>query len=537
MKNNRLTYIKNILFPCVGLSVVAGILTGCAIVLFKFVTSHVIHFSEWIYATVRANPVYLPLLLVGAAFIGILVAAILKYEPSCQGGGIPTSIGILRGLITFRWLRNLISVFLSATMTYLVAVPLGTEGPSVQMGTAIGRGTVLALARKNPAWDRYIMTGGACAGFATATGAPLTGIFFAFEDAHRRFSPMIFITAASAVVSAIATAGLLGGFLGVHSALFDLTVTSVLPPRFVWIALLCGVVCGVAAIAFGELYRQFGGFVSKRLKKTPLPIKIPIIFLSVALIGFACGEMIGTGHGLIESLLEGHGIWYLLLLYLAVRMILLVVATNTGVTGGLFIPSLAFGALTGALFGYAMIAAGLLPRQHFVLMITLGMAAFLSASSRTPITAIAFSIEALGGITNLLPMIGGITVAYLVIEVFGMPSFTESVVIKRAEREIAGKVPSIVDISVTVQSGSFAVEKEIRDILWPPMCNVLSITKGAAHASGGSACILPGDVLNLHYLTYNEKEAQRQLEAIVGPQEHTTFQTHTADENYEVPQI
>lgn len=537
MKSNRLTFIKNILFPCVGLSAVTGILTGITIVLFKLVTTYVINLSGWIYSTVRETPAYLPLLIAGAALIGALVAAILKYEPSCQGGGIPTSIGILRGIITFRWLRNLLSVFISATMTYLVGVPLGTEGPSVQMGTAIGRGTVRAIARKNLAWDRYIMTGGSCAGFATATGAPLTGIFFAFEEAHRRFSPMIFIASASAVVSAVATSDFLGGILGVHHALFDLTVHSILPPRFVWSALLCGAVCGVIAIAFGELYRRFGDIVSKRLKKVSLYIKIPIIFLSTALIGFACNELIGTGHGLIESLLEGEGVWYLLLLYLAVRMLLLVIATNAGVTGGLFIPSLAFGALIGALLANAFIGLELLPEKYYVLMITVGMASFLSASSRTPITAIAFSIEALGGLSNLLPMIAGITVAYLVIEVSGMPSFTESVVEKRAARETIGKTPTVVDTHVTVQRGAFAVEKEVRDILWPPTCTVLSITKGAAHLSGGDAFILPGDVLHLHYRTYDEHKTQTLLESIVGKQESTEAKTYAVDENHEVPQL
>ena len=69
-------------------------------------------------------------------------------------------------------------------LSFLMGVPLGNEGPSVQIGTAVGRGTTRIALRKRFAWDRYSMTGGACAGFAVATGAPISGILFAVEEAH-----------------------------------------------------------------------------------------------------------------------------------------------------------------------------------------------------------------------------------------------------------------------------------------------------------------------------------------------------------------
>ena len=45
------------------------------------------------------------------------------------------------------------------------------------IGTSLGRG-VSRIGKKNKAWDRYIMTSGACSGFTVATSSPISGIFF-----------------------------------------------------------------------------------------------------------------------------------------------------------------------------------------------------------------------------------------------------------------------------------------------------------------------------------------------------------------------
>ena len=540
MKLKHATYVKNILFPCLGLSLITGSFTGALIFLFKLACNAVISLSDRIYDAVRANPIYLPLLLLGALVIGLLASLILKLEPSGRGGGIPTAIAILRGLITFRWLRNLLAVFSSAMLTYLCAIPLGTEGPSVQMGTAVGSGTVRLLAKNNRAWDRYIMTGGACTGFASATGAPLTGIFFAFEEAHRRFSPMIFMASATAVFSGYAVSTLLCKLANIHSKLFELQINTALPLKYIWTAVLVGVVAGVMGIVFSKLFRFIDAHIDRISEHVSIFVRIPVVFVATALIGFASKNLIGSGHALIESILEGHGVWYLLLLYLAVRTVLIIVANNTGVTGGLFIPSLAVGALVGALTAKVLIALELLPETHFVLIVAVGMASFLSSSSRTPITAIAFSIEALGCIFNLLPVIAGVTTAYLVIETARITSFTEVVVENKEDEENKGKIATVIDEHMTVAEGAFIVEKEIIDILWPPTCTVLSVTKNPLNGDLTETCIRPGDVLHLHYRTCNAAETRACLEAIVGHQENRIdpdARIHVADENHQVPQL
>ena len=536
MKKIRESNIKNTILPCLGLSAVAGAATGVIIFLFKLTVTHAVRLSEFLYASVRSDLRLLPLLILGAALLGMIASIILHYSPSCRGGGIPTSITLLRGLITFQWLRNLLAVFVSATLTYLGGVPLGTEGPSVQIGTAVGNGTSRLLA-KSAAWDRYVMTGGACTGFACTTGAPLTGLLFAVEEAHRRFSPLIFISAATAVASGYAASELLCLLTDTHGGLFEIhTRIPTLPLRNLWAPITVGILAGLAAILFTKLYRFFRERNGRI--RLPLPFKVAIIFAATVVIGVASANLIGSGHSLIDLLLEGEGVWYMLLIYLAARSISIVIANTVGITGGLFIPSLALGALIGAISANLFIGLNLLPREHYMLLVTVGMVAFLAACSRTPLMAIAFALEALGGFSNLLSMILCVTLAYVTAEASGMQAFSEVVVESHTEDAHRGRTATIVDEHVTVAHDSFAVNKSIPDILWPPTCTVLSIRRDPNSLRHADPSLHEGDILHLHYRTYDNAETKRQIEAIVGSQSESIDEvTSSVGEQHITPQL
>lgn len=537
LQKTRFHYIKNILMPCFFFSAITGVLTGALVFAFKIAAGLVVSLSTDIYGFVRANPIWLPILLLGAAALGLAVAFLLRLAPECRGGGIPTSIAIVRGLIEFKWLKSLLVLFSSALMTFLAGVPLSNDGPGVQMGTAVGRGTVRLLGKKNMAWDRYIMTGGACAGFAASIGAPLTGLFFAFEEAHRRFSPMLFMVAGISVVSGSMTMNFLCELAGISPAIFHLHINAVLPLKEYWIILLIGVLCGVAAMLFTRLYSLISDLLREKLTKVSPSLKLVIVFVAVALIGFSSSRFIGSGESLIEELIHGHGVWYILLLYFGVRALLLILSNASGAPGGLFFPTLVLGALLGALCARVFINLGFLGEEYYAVLLTVGMASFFSASARTPITALHFALEALGAEPNILAVTMGVAVSFLLIEIFGVPAFNETVLEARVEEENEGKTAQIIDTYLTVHSGSFAVGKEIRDVLWPPTCVILSVDKSPTH-HGGLTGISEGDVLHVHYRSYDPPATMRRLEDLVGPQESgAKFRMHEGSSTHQVPEL
>ena len=507
-------FFKSSLIPCLLLSALAGALTGILIFLFKISASAVISLSREIYSFVRENLIYLPLLLLGISGIAILAAIILKKAPTCRGGGIPTTIAILRGLIPFQWIHSTFYLFASALLTYLGGVPLGNEGPSVQMGTAVGRGTVRLFSKKDSALDPFVMTGGASAGFAAATGAPLSGIVFAFEETHRRFSPMMFISIVTAVLTSQISMRTLCFVFGISPSLFEISISTVLPLKYLWSTLLVGTMCALFAVLFTKFYRIVFEFSKAQAKKLPLWSKFVAVFVLVALIGVISVDFLGTGHDLTEEMLHEGGVWYWILLCLLIRAILLILANNVGVTGGLFVPYLCFGAMIGALSAKILIALDLFPSEYYIILVITGMAAFLSAASRTPLTALLFSVEVLCALTNLLPIAVGVLVSYLIIELLHVQDLSDTVIQTKVEKIHQGKKATVVEAALCVEEHSFIVGKEISEILWPPTCVVLSITKKDRHLLE----IAPGDVIHLHYQTYNNEETLRHLEAIVGHQ-------------------
>lgn len=517
MKKHRVKYIKNKFLPLLLFSLITGIFTGAIIFLFKIVSSEVIDLSGEMFGFVRANPAFIPLLVISAAAVGLLASLILRFAPDCRGGGIPSAIAALRGQVPIKHIISLPLIFISSLLTYICGVPLGTEGPSVQMGTLIGWLTYRAFGSKNRGWHRYVMTGGACAGFAAATGAPLTGMFFAFEEAHRRFTPMIFMSASLTVVVSSVTMEILCSLSEIPSGLFGFTVDAVMGVEYMWTALLIGIVCGIAAIFFTKAYRTVSALLDKIEKKVPFALRIIIIFVLVSLIGVALADCIGTGHHLIDELIDGGGIWYLLILLFLIRAALLMISNTQGVTGGLFIPTLAFGAIIGALCGKGMVAIGALPQEYYVITVIIGMASFLAASSRVPLTALAFSLEALSGITNFLPIAIGVGVSFAVIEVVGIESFNDTVVEMKIADQNRGREVLETEVELIVQKDSFVIGHEVRDILWPPHCIIVSIIKNP-DASEVHGTLGEGDILYVHYRTAYPEYAAERLEELVGKQ-------------------
>ncbi len=530
--------VKYNLFQYILLCMICGSLVGALIFLFKFTASSIISLSGEIYSFVRTEPIYLPLLVSGAVLLAFASSVILKYAPDGKGGGIPTAISVLRGLVSFSWVKSLLSMFTSAMITFLVGVPLGNEGPSVQMGTAVGRGCVRIAASKHHAWDKYIMTGGACAGFAAATGAPLTGIFFAFEEAHRRFSPMIFTASAMTAVTASGVMKFLCKLTDTPYNIFYFHASESVPLQYGWIAVVVGIACGALAIILTRCYRVVRKVLNTKLAGVPFVLKISVVFAMVAILGFFSNDFVGSGHHIVDELFESQGVWYLLLLYLVVRSILLLFSNNIGITGGLFVPTLAFGAIAGGLLGTVLTNLELLPAECYSVAVVIGISSVLASFSRTPIMAIAFSLESLGAVNNILPVILGVTAAYVVVERFEAMPFTDVVIEARAEDANHGKSPQFIDIDLTVTENAFIVNKAITDILWPPHCVVTNVhkLKESHHAQG--SLISSGDKLSFRFKSYNIKETMEILESYVGKQSVPTVGPGIPlDLNDDIPEI
>ena len=508
MKKQKFYYFTNLMFPAVIFGSVVGLLTAVIIALYKFSAAHIIEWSEIGYEFLKENLIFIPLVLIILFGIALLYSKVYKKIPNVKGGGIPTSIGILRGLIPFRFLTTLIGTFFLSLLSFLIGVPLGNEGPSVQMGTAIGKGCVYPL-KKHKSWSRYLMTGGSCAGFSVATGAPVSGIMFAIEEAHQRLSPMIIIVGGISVAVSRVVTEILSPLLGISVSLS-------------WIPLVIGILLGLFAVLFLKFYSFMAGWFAEKIQKIPDYVKIFIAFALTLVMGLISLSFISTGHHLTLEIFGGSVSLIFLILIVIVRSVLTFFANSNGVTGGIFLPIMAIGAAFSGIIAKLGMMIGL-SEEYYTVILVLGITACISGMMTMPLTAIVFGIEALGCYENLLPVIIASSVTYMITELCGAKSINDQVLENRLKAQNKGKKAIVIDTFVTVKPGTFAVGKQIRDIFWPANLFVLSVKHSekaqAKVDEHGDSSLRAGDILHIRYSTFDDKRTRQELMAIIGEQE------------------
>lgn len=520
-KRLRITFFSSIL-PAVAFGGFTGVLTSLAVNLYKVCAKHVMEWSEHGYHYFREHLYMIPLIalcLIGPAF---LFSYIYKRIPNLRGGGIPTSIGILRGIIPFKWLRNLIGIFLLSLTSFFIGVPLGNEGPSVQMGTSIGRGSVFCFGKKHRAWDRYSMTGGACAGFSVATGAPISGVVFAVEEAHQRISPMILIVASTSVMSASVTTEMLAPILGVSKSLFPNFELPVLTVADICIPVLVGLVIGLFAVAFLKYYRLIFKLFNRKLKKIPHVYKILFVFILTLALGLCSYSFISTGHELIVDLFKNETAWWMLLVLLFARATLTLCANSNRITGGIFLPILAVGTLVSSLVGKAVECVFSFGGEYYEIILLLGITACISGMMKMPLTAIVFAAEALSCYNNILHVIVVAGVSYVITEIFSVESINDRVLDNLIDEINDGKEPTVIDRYATVEDGAFVIGKQVRDVFWPAGVFILSQNHknpSKEEDEHTAKVIHAGDVLHVRCTTFDVERTEEELAAIIGARE------------------
>ena len=508
--------------PALSFGALTGILTSLAVNLYKVCAKNILAFSEKGYHWMADRLYLIPLVLACFLLPAFLFAYIYKRIPNLRGGGIPTSIGILRGIIPFKWARNLIGIFAMSLVSFLVGVPLGNEGPSVQMGVAIGRGSVFSFGKRFRAWERYSMTGGACSGFSVATGAPVSGVLFAVEEAHQRISPMILMIATTSVMFASLTTELIAPILGVSTALFPTMALPTLSVKDVWIPVLVGITVGLFAVLFLSYYRVIFALFNKKLKSISHGWRIFFVFVLTFAAGLCSYSFISTGHELILHLLDGKTALWMLLLLLIVRSTLTLCANSNRITGGIFLPLLAVGTLVSSLLGKLLVDVCGLDAKYYTIVLVLGIVACIAGMMKMPLTAIVFAIEALSCYDNIIYVIIVAGIAFAITEIFGVESINDRVLENRVHELNEGKTPTVLDRYLTVRNGAFAVGMHVRDIFWPNGLFVLAhthtvpIDQRDKHAV---KALHPSDVLHIRCSTFDDKQTKEDLNAILGDQD------------------
>src|ERR1700736_5034698 len=152
-----------------------GALVGATVVAFIVLTER---FGARIDATVAAAWRRLIVPIVGSLSMGFLL---YKYFPDARGSGVPQTKAALFARGGFISLRTVFGKFFCTSATLASGIPLGREGPSMQVGAGIASvlGRWLGL---RPEKVKALIPVGAAAAIAAAFNTPLAAGLFTLEE-------------------------------------------------------------------------------------------------------------------------------------------------------------------------------------------------------------------------------------------------------------------------------------------------------------------------------------------------------------------
>ncbi|WP_323383011.1 chloride channel protein [Myxococcus dinghuensis] len=352
--------------------------------------------SEDFLAGVAAAPswrrVLIPVL--GGALVTLLSLIVGQPLRGHGTAGIIESIWVRSGRLPLprALLRGLVSILAVA-----MGAPLGREGALLSTGAASGSSLARVL-RLGPGQARLLVACGASAGMASAYNVPVGAALFGLEVllgsfALDLFGPIVVSCVVSTLVSRLLIAD--------HPS-YVIPDYALTHPRELVLALVLGAVMGVAS----ALYVRGINVMSDLLDRAAgwLAPFLPLLAMTgVGLISLWLPQLLGNGYDAVNSALLGHTPLVLLLILPLAKLLMTSLCAGAGVPGGLFTPSLFYGALLGGAFG--MLAERLLPGSApsgaYAL---LGMGAVLAGTTHASVSAVLLIFELTGDYPLVLPL-------------------------------------------------------------------------------------------------------------------------------------
>ena len=387
------------------LSVVTGLLCGCAAVLLK-TAIHAIHHGL---QSLVGDSTWLYILLPG---VGMLLSLlIVRYIVKDNiGHGVTKVLQAVSKNESKIKRHNMYSSLVTSALTIGFGGSVGAEAPIVYTGAAIGSnlGRYMGLSYRGMT---LLLGCGAAGAVAGIFNAPLAGVLFTLEILLFNLSmssilPLLLSTVSATMVSYL--------FLGKDTQ-FTCTLVE-FSMRNIPFYIVLGVFSGFCSLYFLKTTLFLEDWFGKM--RNPY-LRWALCAVGLGLLIFAFPPLYGEGYEDVGSLLNGEksgaiGFFALVLLLKVFAMTF----TNTGGgVGGTFGPTLFVGAIAGYVLASALnlVRPGLVPVPNFVLV---GMAGLMAGVMQAPMTAIFLIAEISGGYDLLLPLILTATLSYGTMRLF-----------------------------------------------------------------------------------------------------------------------
>ena len=461
-----------------------GLLAGLVAAAFRFTLDTADHLRNVLFRFAHGLPTGLGLTLACAVCGGGAATAlwlVRRFAPEAAGSGIPHLKAVLHRLRGMSWRRVLLVKFVSGTLGIGSGLALGREGPTVQMGGALGQ-MVSNWFRGNARERHTLIAAGAGAGLAAAFNAPLAGVIFVLEELRRDFAPGTLTGAFVASVTADVVVRLLMG----QSPIFHVASPPTPPVASLPLFLLLGLVAGLLGVAFNHALlatlRLFD-----RTARWPVGLAAGLVGVAIAIVGWFAPEALGGGGPLVEATLAGRMAVGALAGLLLLRFAMTMASYSTGTAGGIFAPLLVLGAQTGAIV--ALLGQHLMPvaAGYPTAFAVVGMAALFTAIVRAPLTGIVLLLEMTASYPLMLPLIAACFTAYAVADMLHDPPIYEALLerdllrgnVQRPTSDETGEGGDTTLLELRVEAGSPFDGRRVDALGLPPGCLLVTVQRGS----------------------------------------------------------
>src|SRR5438477_3748482 len=276
-----------------ALTLVIGALVGAAVVAFILLTER---FGNKLYPAAGMGLRRLLVPVGGSLGMGYLL---YRYFPDARGSGVPQTKAALyarEGNISF---GTVIGKFFCTSATLASGIPLGREGPAVQ----IGAGIASVLGRKlglRPEKVKALRPVGAAAAIAAAFNTPLAAVLFALEEVVGDLHAAVL----GAVVLASATSWAMLRLLLGNNPLFQVPQYQLVHPGEFGIYAILGVAGGFVSVAFTKLLLWMRARFLRFPKRT-VWFQPVIGGFTVGIMGWFVPQLLGVGYKHVGEVLNG----------------------------------------------------------------------------------------------------------------------------------------------------------------------------------------------------------------------------------------
>jgi chloride channel protein, CIC family len=379
-----------------------GALVGLTVVAFIVLTER---FGARIDATVAAAWRRLIVPIVGSLSMGFLL---YKYFPDARGSGVPQTKAALFARGGFISLRTVFGKFFCTSATLASGIPLGREGPSVQVGAGIASllGRTLGL---SPEKRKALIPVGAAAAVAAAFNTPLAAVLFALEEVVGDLNAPVL----GSVVLASATSWAMLRLLLGNDPLFKVPQYQLVSPVELLIYAVLGLLGGLLSAAFTKLLVRIRERFLRLPRKT-MWFQPAIGGVAVGIMGWFVPQTLGVGYSYVGQVLNGGMVLRLMVLLLVLKFFAVVISYASGNAGGIFGPALFLGAMLGGTVG--SVAHNLFPAHVATAgaYALVGMGTAFAGIVRAPMTSVVMIFETTRDYAVIVPLMISNLVSFFV---------------------------------------------------------------------------------------------------------------------------